>query len=80
MLPVSPSMGVYICVIGTDGHTCIYLYLLDFKLSMLSAGSTCIRYWISSDSLRDHVHRLLWLESMSTTLDLQAQFLTLVPY
>ena len=30
------------CVIDTDGHTCIYLYLLAFKLSMLSAGSTCI--------------------------------------
>ena len=42
MLPVSPSMGAYICVIGTDGHTCIFLYLLAFKLSMLSAGSTCI--------------------------------------
>ena len=39
MLPVSLSMGVYICVIGTDGHTCVYLYLL----SMLSAESTCIR-------------------------------------
>ena len=43
MLPVSPSMGVYICMIGTDGHICIYLYFLAFKLSMLSAGSTGIR-------------------------------------
>ena len=25
MLPVSPSMGVYICMIGTDGH--VYMYL-----------------------------------------------------
>ena len=24
MLPVSPLIGVYICVIGTDGHTCTY--------------------------------------------------------
>ena len=43
MLPVSPLIGVYIFVIGKDGHTCIYMYLLAFKLSMLSAGSTCIR-------------------------------------
>ena len=42
MLPMSPLMGVYLCVIDTDGHTCIYLYLLAFKLSKLSAGSTCI--------------------------------------
>ena len=27
MLPVSPSMGVYICVIGTDGHI-MYLSVL----------------------------------------------------
>ena len=42
MFPVSPSMGPYICMIGTDGHTCIFLYPLAFKLSMLSAGPTCI--------------------------------------
>ena len=43
MFPASPSMGVYINMIGTDGYTCIYLNLLAFELSMLSAGSTCIR-------------------------------------
>ena len=26
MLPVSPLVGVYLCVIGTYGHTCICLY------------------------------------------------------
>ena len=45
MLPVNPSMGVYTCVIGTDGHVHVFIcaYCMAFKLFMLSAGSTCIR-------------------------------------
>ena len=72
-------MGVYICVIGTDGHTCIYLYLLAFKLSMLLgqpvSGRDLFRLLAGpcpppTPVAGVHVHHS----------DLQAQFLTLVPY
>ena len=66
MLPVSPLMGVHICVIGTDGH--VYMYLC-----VPTGHAVCwvnlYQVGISSDSWRNHVHfLLLWLESMSTTL------------
>ena len=61
-------------------HTCIYLYLLAFKLSILSAGSTCIS--------RDLFRLLVGPCPLPTPVagvhvhhsDLQAQFLTLVLY
>ena len=77
MLPVSPLMGVYICVIDTDEHTCTY--------SPLSFPCCLLGQAVSVRSL----FRLLARQCPPPTLvaevhvhhsDLQAQFLTLVLY